>query len=391
MDKKRLLIIGHTYTAPVNRLKFEHMAKDRRFEFLVVTPQKWRNYLTVADNTWAGAGNRCRTHFVDVWWGWHPVVYLIPQLAQIIREFKPHLIYCEQEPICLVSLQAAICGRNTPVIFFSWENVNRQDVRYRLFSPIRTLNYRKSLFMTAGTREAAAVIRSHGYTKPIYITPILGVSEELFSPQNQQRLRSSLTHRDFVIGYVGRFVEEKDVLTLLRAVSLLAPSINWHLVLVGGGPLKSQYERLIRGHGMGDRVTFQSSVSHDEVPKYLNCFDVLVLPSKTTPTWKEQFGHILVESMACGVPVIGSSSGEIPNVIGEAGLIFQEEEAGDLSAKLTRLFHDVQLRQTLKERGFRRVQERYTDARIAANMLALYETALDMERRTTHTLELDLI
>ncbi len=93
--------------------------------------------------------------------------------------------------------------------------------------------------------------------------------------------------------------------------------------------------------------------------------------------------------MACGVPVIGSSSGEIPNVIGDAGLVFEEGNTEALSSQLTALFQDAHLRDSLRQRGLRRINEGYTDTRIAANMIALYEIALGMEKKTTNTLGID--
>lgn len=383
MDRRRVLIIGHTYAAKVNRLKFALMAKDGRFEFLLVTPRKWRNYLTMTDNWGIAAANGIRTIFADVWLGWHPALYVVPKLGRIIRQFKPDLIHCEQEPICLVSLQAVLLSRETPIVFFSWENLNRLDFLYRLFAPIRRLCYRKSKFMTAGSRGAAAVIRGHGYRKSIYITPMLGVSEDLFHPG----LRRSAAPDEFVIGYLGRLVPEKGVLTLLRAVKGLDREPHWRLVLVGGGPLRSDYQRLVKEWGIEDRVSFQAAVPHEMIPQFLNSFDVLVLPSETAATWKEQFGHVLIEAMACGVPVIGSSSGEIPEVVNRAGLIFAEGVAEELRDRLARLSKDPRLQERLRQAGLRRVQERYTDARIAANMIALYEIALGLSRQTGSTLE----
>ena len=387
MYKRRVLILGHTYTAPVNRLKIEAMARDKRFEFLLVTPKRWRNHLTVADNV-DTQDSGYRSRFVKVWFGWHPALYLIPHLGKIIAEFQPHLIYCEQEPICLVSLQTALASRRIPTIFYSFENIDRRDVLYNLFKPIRRACYRKSLFMAAGTREVVAVLRRSGYTKPIYITPHLGVDEKIFTPEEESS--QGAARSKFVIGYAGRFVAGKDVPTLLKAASSLDDSVDWQLVLLGSGPLQGEYLDLIRRLRIGNQVQFCSSVPHDEVPDFLRSLDALVLPSKTTPTWKEQFGHVLVEGMACGVPVIGSSSGEIPRVIGEAGLVFAEGDAQDLKEKLTQLLQEPQLRRALRERGLKRVQEQYTDSRIAANMIALFEIALGMERQTTNTLDFDL-
>ena len=387
MKPQRVLIIGHTYVAPVNRLKFNFMARDPRFEVMLVTPKKWRNYLTKADNIQTENKSNYKIKFVDVWFGRHPVTYIIPGLSKIIRKFKPHLIYCEQEPICIVSLQVAILAKNIPVVYFSWENIARKDARYRLFALVLKVCHKKSLFMVAGSKEAADVLRKQGYTKKIYVTPLLGVSENLFFPSAQEQFRKTIPSCKFLIGYVGRFIETKGISTLLNAARLLDEDVDWHLVLLGGGPQEKELEELSRKLAIEDRVTFHHAVSHDLVPQFINSLDVLVLPSRTTPTWKEQFGHVLIEAMACGVPVVGSSSGEIPNVIGNAGLVFNEGDAVDLSSKLSSLYMDSQQRTNLEDRGLKRVREKYTDERIAANMIAICEIALEMERKSSNTLE----
>jgi glycosyltransferase involved in cell wall biosynthesis len=386
VQRKKVLIISHTYAASVNRMKFIHMAKDKRFDLLLVTPRKWQNNITVADNSDESGDAGYRTKYVDVCFGGHPVTYLIPGLATIIREYRPDLIYCEQEPVCLVSLQTALLSGIVPIIYFTWENIDRRDWRYLLFWPVRMLCLQKSKFMAAGSREAASVIRRHGYKKDIYVTPILGVSEELFFPKRDPALKSKIAANSCIIGYVGRFVDQKGVMTLIEAVNGLGRQIDWHLVLVGDGPQKEYYESTVRRLGIESRVTILPSVAHDEVPQFINCLDVLVLPSKSTARWKEQFGHVLIEAMACGVPVIGSSSGEIPNVIADAGLVFREGDATCLKEKLTMLVADAELRNSLIQKGVLRVNERYTDTKIAANMIALYEIALNMERNTVNTL-----
>jgi len=102
--------------------------------------------------------------------------------------------------------------------------------------------------------------------------------------------------------------------------------------------------------------------------------DALVLPSRTRPNWKEQFGRVLVEAMACGVPVIGSDSGEIPHVIGDAGLIFPEEQVEILRAHLARLLGDPGLRADLAQRGRERVLARFTQAQVASQTYQVYQT-----------------
>jgi glycosyltransferase involved in cell wall biosynthesis len=98
----------------------------------------------------------------------------------------------------------------------------------------------------------------------------------------------------------------------------------------------------------------------------------MILASRTLTNWKEQFGRILVEAMACEVPVIGSDSGEIPNVIGQAGLIFPEDDALALHRCLVDLMEDNHLRHDLGQAGRQRVLDFYTQERVASNTVNVY-------------------
>jgi glycosyltransferase involved in cell wall biosynthesis len=111
----------------------------------------------------------------------------------------------------------------------------------------------------------------------------------------------------------------------------------------------------------------------------MNIFDVLVLPARTTPHWKEQFGHVLIEAMACETPIIGSDSGEIPNVIGDAGLTFPEGDAEALVGAIRRLMRDEDLRRDLARRGRERVLQHYTHECIAQETYRIYCELLGQE------------
>jgi glycosyltransferase involved in cell wall biosynthesis len=112
------------------------------------------------------------------------------------------------------------------------------------------------------------------------------------------------------------------------------------------------------------------------MPAFLRELDVLVVPSRTLPNWKEQFGRVLVEAMATEVVVIGSDSGEIPHVIGEAGLIFPEGDVPALRAHLQRLQTDYSLRRTLAVAGRQRAVAHFTQAQVAAQTVAAYRAIL---------------
>jgi glycosyltransferase involved in cell wall biosynthesis len=126
---------------------------------------------------------------------------------------------------------------------------------------------------------------------------------------------------------------------------------SWKFLLLGRGSLQSELMNQAAEHNIQDRIILVESVSHDEVPKYINLMSTLVLPSETnyklknitSVGWKEQFGHVLIEAMACKVPVIGSNSGEIPYVIGDAGLIFPEADAKALADCIVQLMEKPEL------------------------------------------------
>ena len=112
-------------------------------------------------------------------------------------------------------------------------------------------------------------------------------------------------------------------------------------------------------------------VKPEQVKDYLRQMNVLVLPSLTTPKWKEQFGRALIEAMACGVPVVGSNSGAIPETIGDAGLIVPEGDVAALRAAIIRLKDDAELRAELSRRGLERVK-RWSHETIAEGLSDLW-------------------
>jgi glycosyltransferase involved in cell wall biosynthesis len=108
--------------------------------------------------------------------------------------------------------------------------------------------------------------------------------------------------------------------------------------------------------------------------------DVLVLPSRTTPQWKEQFGHVLIEAMACGTPVIGSNSGAIPDVIDAAGLLFPEGDVDALAAHLCRLANNPKELHLMSQRGRERVADMYTHERIAEQTMEVYRSVTQFSK-----------
>jgi glycosyltransferase involved in cell wall biosynthesis len=297
-------------------------------------------------------------------------LHYYPRFGQAVRAFRPDIVHIDEEPYNVATWHALWHARGAPVrtLFFSWQNIAR---RYLL--PVR-LGERWVLrnvdYAIMGTDSAADVWRAKGYHGPLAVIPQFGVDPDLFAPPPRPRAGGT-----FVIGFVGRLVEEKGGDLLLDALADLDGL--WQLDIIGDGPEKSALQAQAVRLGLSDRVTF-GSLPSGRMPAFYQGLDVLVVPSLTRPNWKEQFGRVIVEAMACGVPVIGSDSGAIPGVIGDGGRIVPEGDRAALAAALRDLMRAPDQRHALGQRGRQRVLDRFTQAQVAAQTVAVYHDMLGL-------------
>lgn len=293
---------------------------------------------------------------------WH----YYPTLGAEIRRIAPDLLHMDEEPYNLSTWLALRTARRAqiPAIFFTWQNLHR---RYPPpFSWFERANYATAPAAIAGNQDACAVLRRKGYAGEVAVIPQFGVDPALFSPAEARDVAARPLH----IGYAGGLLPEKGIEDLLRACALLRGA--WRLTLAGEGSDQARLQRLAAELAIADRVVFAGRVASTDMPAFHRALDVLVLPSRTTPAWKEQFGRVLIEAMACETAVIGSSSGEIPQVIGDAGLIFPEGDYEALAVQLQRLLDAPDERAQFGVAGRRRVLEQFTMAQVAAQSVALY-------------------
>jgi glycosyltransferase involved in cell wall biosynthesis len=298
----------------------------------------------------------------------HFHVFHFTGLRRWLARTRPDVVHVDEEPYNLATglalRLAERCGARR--LFFTWQNLLR---RYPPpFSLWERYSFRAAQHALAGNREAVDVLRRKGYRGPASVVPQFGVDPDVFQP------RPRPARGDFVIGYAGRIVEEKGLHILLDAVQGLAPP--WRLQLVGSGPAQPALARQAAQMGIGEQVQFVPHAPSTAMPAIVADWDVLALPSLTRANWKEQFGRILVEAMASGVPCVGSASGEIPHVLGDAGLVVPEGHVASLREALATVRDDAALRQDLAERGRARVLARFTHARIAEQTYRAYRSLL---------------
>jgi glycosyltransferase involved in cell wall biosynthesis len=365
----RILMISKACLVGAYQTKLEQIAKYDDVELTVIVPPMWLDPAGVVQL------ERCHTNgyrlLVDpIHFNGNFHLHYYPKFKQRLAEFQPDIVHIDEEPYNLATWlalrQAHQAGAQA--LFFSWQNLNRT---YPFpFSWMEKQVLAQADYALMGNREAVQVWQAKGYNGRYRIIPQFGVDETTFKPPIHRD-----SGRSFVIGSANRrLVAEKGVDVLLRAAVDL-PGV-WRLHIAGDGPMRPLLQQLAHELGIADRVQFDGVIGSEQMSAYLQEMDVMVLASRTKPNWKEQFGRVLVEAMACGVAVVGSDSGEIPHVIGEAGLVFPEDDVAALHAHLCRLIQSENLRETLGKNGRKRALAQYTQSQIAAHTVDVYHEML---------------
>lgn len=292
----------------------------------------------------------------------HSVRFYSARFSSVIRKIRPDILFINNEPWSSTAYQAVMaalsCAPRPKILVYTSEN------RHRRFLPPfnyfeRTVLANADLVLTVTKEEGKKVLVQKGYRGRTSYLP-LSVDTNIFKKTGGSQLREQLAGNDenvFLLGYAGRIIKDKGIQVVLKSLPKCGNTI---FAVLGSGPYRNELSRTADKLGLSGRVRFIDSVFHDALPGYLNSFDALVLPSLTTRTCYEQFGRILIEAMACEIPVIGSDSGEIPQVIGDAGLVFRENDPASLADAVLKLKNDRAAAKAFAEKGRKRVLELFS-------------------------------
>jgi glycosyltransferase involved in cell wall biosynthesis len=283
------------------------------------------------------------------------------------------VVHCWEEPYVIAAAQvAAAVPRRAAFVFATFQNLAKTYPPPFSWIEQRVLRRADGWIAFGETVHTVQQTRPGYIGKPSRVIPP-GVDARRFSPDAASRTRvrgeRGWDDRTPVVGFAGRFVREKGLDVL--AAALRRMSSPWHALFVGGGPELAMVQALAAEYP--GRVSIARGVTHDEMPAYYNAMDVLCAPSRTTLRWREQFGRMLIEAMACGVPVVASRSGEIPHVIGEAGILLPEDDPDAWGAALTGLLRDAGARRRLADLGLRRARTDFAWPVIARRHLDFFE------------------
>lgn len=370
---KRLLTIGHSYVVGLNRRLADEIARQGsdRWSVTAAAPSTYPGDLrTIALEPIVDEACRVvrlRTHLAR-----SPHLMFYGGLRRLMAE-PWDVVHCWEEPYVAAGAQIArLAPRNASLVLATFQNLSKKYPPPFGWMERQVLR-RADGWIAFGNTVHDVQRRRAGYAElPSRIIPP-GVDTLTFSPSAQARRRIRADRgwddRIPVVGFAGRFVPEKGLSVLAEALRRV--TTPWRALFVGGGPERPVLQALSDAYP--GRVSIAAGVPHEEMPAHFNAMDVLCAPSQSTTRWREQFGRMLIEAMACGVPVLASDSGEIPHVIGDAGILLPERDASGWAAALGRVLPDAALRRDLANRGLRRARTEFAWSVVARRHLEFFE------------------
>jgi glycosyltransferase involved in cell wall biosynthesis len=375
MKPIRILAIGHSYGLRVNRAIAREVAKDSGFEITIGAPLFFEGDLRPVHCEPEPPDSPLKVVSIPTRWTKHIHVfgYDTNALRRLLHEGQFDGVHAWEEPYIYAGYQIAreVKETGTRFCFRSAQSLNKYYPPPFNFFEKKAVES-ANLWIAGGKSVFANLVR-RGYSEQRGRILTLAVDTSSFQPQPEaarQAVREELGLTAPVIGYVGRLVPAKGLRVLMKALEGIDPRQPWSLLLLGSGPMKAEIERWAARRGWEKRVKVHLS-KHDDVPRYLGAMDMMVAPSQTTANWKEQFGRMLIEAFACGVPVVASDSGEIPFVVGDAGVIAPEKDSAAWGRAIERLLTSAEARQEMRMKGLDRVG-RYSAAHVAGQFREFY-------------------
>lgn len=356
----KILIIDNLAVASSRRDLYRLLAKQIGEPIHLLVPESWREQgiITHCEEEKDHNLKFFKSPFI---FGYRHqrIVYL--HLKKIIDTVKPDIIFINSEPENYNTFHLVLTvKKHFPKIKLAcatWRNIDYRSNPYPykfgwINRMIEAYTKKRINICFAYSHTAESLMKQLADWKVVYIPPSINVKDFHFAPKQTNPKTDT-----FVVGYLGRLAHEKGVDILIRAIAQSDKII--HGYIVGDGPGKENLKILSGELGISDRIKWHEAVDYKDIPVMLKNFDVLVLPSRTTKFWKEQFGRVLIEAMAIGVPVIGSNSGEIPNMISDCGILFEENNHEKLVEAIKFVRDDFDYRNRIIYQARDRVQSEY--------------------------------
>jgi glycosyltransferase involved in cell wall biosynthesis len=257
--------------------------------------------------------------------------YVDPRgLASLLHEVGPDVMDIHEEPFSVAARQwLSAAPRELPVVMYTAQNIDKRFPPP--FAQYERAAYGRIDGLYPCSKQAASVARGKGFDGHIDVLP-LGYDHELFLPGEQ-----SLDDDEIVLGLLGRLVPEKGVSDAIGILARVNAERRARLIVVGQGPEMEGARALAASLGLSDHVELRTWQRPPELAEIIRKIHVVLVPSRPTATWVEQFGRVIVEAQASGAVVAGYASGAIPEVGGEPAIVTAVGAAKELGDRVAAL------------------------------------------------------
>ena len=292
-------------------------------------------------------------------------------LFRLDKTVQKHNILHTADPHYYYSYQLAKIKNNRPLISTYWETIPFNNEKMQKKKLIKNFTMNNTDLFICHTQKAKRCIETEGYSnKRIKVIP-LGVD------LNRFKVRKNKDSKIKTILYVGRLVEEKGVLDLYEAfkISVKSSTNKLRLIFVGNGPLKNIIYQKSKKDGLNEIVQITQK-SYDSIHKTYNKADIFVLPSRKTKTWEEQYGMVLIEALASGLPVIAYDTGAITEVLDGKGILVDEGNIDKLSEKIIYLVNNKEKAIRIGLEGRKLAENKYNCINYQTKITNIYQSLI---------------
>jgi glycosyltransferase involved in cell wall biosynthesis len=372
----RALVVSHALVVPANQALICEMERLPDLEVAVVAPARWAASVGGATEFRRHEALRAPVLAKPVRFSGRMILHFYRSLSARELPWTPDVVYADEEAYSLAGYQSMRLARSVGAALVFRTNQNLLKRYPPPFAWTERAVYRYAAAALPCSRKCEEVLRAKGYGGATEVVGF-GLDPEVSKPWPTEELRARLgiPPEAFVVGFMGRFTPEKGPMDVIEAChALQRDGADVYLLMIGAGPqdaeLRARAESLPSG-----RAIFTGVVPHGRpAAEHLSCMDACVVPSRTTASWKEQFGRAIIEAMACGAPVVGSDSGNVGVLVEETGggLVFPEGDVRALRDALRQLKADRGLARRLGEEGREYVTREYTFRKLAERTVAVF-------------------
>jgi glycosyltransferase involved in cell wall biosynthesis len=254
-------------------------------------------------------------------------------LARLVRHIAPDVLDVHEEPFSHAARQwLSAAPRDLPVVMYTAQNLDKRFPPP--FAQYERRAHQRVAALYPCSSQAASVARGKGFTGLIEVLP-LGFDDSIFHPGEQ-----SLDDDELVLGLFGRLVPEKGVVDAVEILGRVNTARPARLTVVGDGPQAQAARARAAALGLADRLELLSWRPSSEIADLYRRTHVVLVPSRPTTTWVEQFGRVIVEAQASGTVVAGYASGAIPEIASEPAILTEVGAVAELGERVAALVSD---------------------------------------------------